>query len=75
MSEKNRKSFTSQYKAKVALEAIRGTNPSLTHSKKSLLNPAGYSSKKIVLALQTLVFHYTINFLIPPGVSEISRSV
>ena len=24
MSEKNRKSFTSQYKAKVALEAIRG---------------------------------------------------
>ena len=25
LSEKNRKSFTSQYKAKVALEAIRGT--------------------------------------------------
>ena len=25
MSEKSRKSFTSQYKAKVALEAIRGT--------------------------------------------------
>ncbi len=27
MSEKNRKTFTAQFKAKVALEAIRGTKP------------------------------------------------
>jgi transposase-like protein len=27
MSEKNRKTFTPQFKAKVALEAIRGTKP------------------------------------------------
>ena len=47
MSEKNRKSFTSQYKAKVALEAIRGLKTLLGVEPKSkaettILNSTDY---------------------------------
>lgn len=55
--------------------AYISANPSLTRHLKNLSNPAPYGFKKIVLALQKLFLPYTINFLIPPGVAEISRAV
>lgn len=57
MSEKNRKSFTSQYKAKVALEAIRGTKTLNEIAQEYAVHPTQVGEwKKALLAQASGVF-------------------
>ena len=52
MSEKSRKSFTSQYKAKVALEAIRGTKTVNEIAQEYLVHPTQVGEWKRALQEQ-----------------------
>ena len=57
MSEKNRKSFTSQYKAKVALEAIRGTKTLNEIAQEFAVHPTQVGEwKKALLAQASGIF-------------------
>ena len=57
MSEKNRKSFTSQYKAKVALEAIRGTKTLNEIAQEYAVHPTQVREwKKALLAQASGIF-------------------
>lgn len=57
MSEKNRKSFTSQYKEKVALEAIRGTKTLNKIAQEFAVHPTQVGEwKKALLAQAPGVF-------------------
>jgi transposase len=57
MSEKNRKSFTSQHKAKVALEAIRGTKTLNEIAQEFAVHPSQVGEwKKTLLAQAPGIF-------------------
>lgn len=57
MSEKNRKSFTSQQKAKVALEAIRGTKTLNEIAQEFAVHPNQVGEwKKVLLAQAPRIF-------------------
>ena len=57
LSEKNRKSFTSQYKAKVALEAIRGTKTLNEIAQEFAVHPNQVGEwKKLLLAQASTIF-------------------
>ena len=57
MSEKKRKSFTSQYKAKVALEAIRGTKTLNEIAQEFAVHPTQVGEwKKALLAQAPVIF-------------------
>jgi transposase-like protein len=57
MSEKNRKSFSSQHKAKVALEAIRGTKTLNEIAQEFAVHPTQVGEwKKLLLAQVPTIF-------------------
>src|SRR6266702_2187684 len=59
MSEKSRKSFTSQHKAKVALEAIRGTKTLNEIAQEFAVHPTEVGEwKKVLLAQAPGIFDF-----------------